>query len=234
MVEIVAEISGNHGGDLVKACHLIVQAAAAGCDHAKFQYYRPEDMPDRHVGENEKMYQELMVPDYWLPEMFKTAKLHNIGLFASVFSARAAKEVLKFDVPYIKIASPVSTPLSDETYKAIGDVVPRHVGLIVSSDSRHADKMWNWHFWKRTVVRMYCPPGHPQELINEDYIFGWNQTEGFSDHSTGISAPLSFMREVASLKMIEKHLKLDDNCEDAAFSADRKTMELLCKLVRNR
>ena len=234
MVEIVAEISGNHGGSLVRACFLIVQAAAAGCDHAKFQYYRPEDMPDRHVGENEKMYQELMVHDYWLPEMFKTAKLHNIGLFASVFSARAAKEVLKYDVPYIKIASPVSTPLSSETYRDIADFVPRHVGLIVSSDLSHAGKMWNWHFWKRPFLRMYCPPGHPQELLDEDYAFAWKAgVEGFSDHSAGISAPLSFVRELPT-SMIEKHLKLDDNCEDAAFSADRKTMELLCKLVHNR
>ena len=223
MVEIVAEISGNHGGSLVKACHLIVQAAAAGCDYAKFQYYRPEDMPDRHIGENEKMYQELAVPDYWLPEMFKTAKLHSIGLFASVFSARAAKEILKFDVPYIKIASPASTKLAVETYGEIVACVPPVVEIIWSGKGR------------ATGVRkiLYCPEGHPPTITWDDfYDFRTGNYWGLSDHTPGIGTPLAFIR--AGAEMIEKHLKLDDNCEDAAFSADRKTMELLCKLAHNR
>ncbi len=235
MVEVVAEISGNHGGVLQRALELIYEAAEAGCDYAKFQYYRPEDMPDRHKGDNEAMYRKLMVHDDWLPLMFQCARANSIGLFASVFSVRAVEELLKYDVPYIKIASPDSTELSYAEYKGIGEAVPRHVGLIVSSDSRHAEQMWNYYFWDKAPLRMYCPPGHPQVLLGEDYDFGWHHSiNGFSDHSTGISAPLSMIREFpATLKMIEKHLKLDGGIDDV-FSADPLTMKTLCRLAHNR
>ncbi len=240
MVEIVAEISGNHGGSLLMARELIRGAAIAGCDYAKFQFYRPLDMPDYE--EHREMYEKLHVPSDWLTPLFETARDCGIGLFASVFSARAAREVLQYDTPFIKIASPASTGLCEEIYSDIESVIPRHVGLIVSSDSRHADKMWNWSFWGRPFKRMYCPPGHPQRLIDEDYNFGWHHSiEAFSDHSKGISAPLSMIREFpATLRMIEKHFKLEYDrfqyehpCVDSAFSADPQTMWTLCKLAHN-
>jgi sialic acid synthase SpsE len=227
MVEIVAEISGNHGGDKTKAIRLIQYAAKAGCDYAKFQLYRPEDMPDRHEGNNEEMYHKLMVPDEWLPDLFYAAKRASIGLFASVFSVRAVHELLKYDVPYIKTASPESTRLPMETYEAIVAAVPPEVGLIVSCGPR------DWGAFDTIPgLRMYCPPGHPPKILASDFgYFTWAHSPGFSDHTPGISVPLAFIR--AGAKMIEKHLKIDDDCVDAAFSADPQTMRLLCKLAKN-
>ena len=222
MIEIVAEISGNHDGSLDKALSLITAAAIAGCDYAKFQFYRPEDMPDRHGGDNEKMYRKLMVPDDWLPELFLVAKEKAIGLFASVFSVRAVHELLKYDVPYIKIASPDSTRLSYEVYSGVFESVPPDVGIITSDSGVglvSSDR------------QLYCPRGHPPTITASDLkLFSQRNYYGFSDHTPGIRAPLAFIR--AGAKMIEKHLKLDDDCVDAAFSADYETMKLLCKLAR--
>ncbi len=235
MVEIVAEISGNHGGTLFGVLDLIRRAAYCDCDYAKFQYYQAEDMPDRGEGDNEEMYNRLRILDEWLPAMFDTARVNNIGLFASVFSVRALKELLKYDMPYVKIASPDSTRLPYETYDAIVDAIPRHVGLIISAGPRDGETMWNWARWGRPFKRMYCPPGHPQTLIDEDYTYGWHHSiEGFSDHTSGISVPLSMIREFpATLRMIEKHLRGqgDNSCQDAAFSAEPDTMKLLCRLA---
>ena len=223
MVAIVAEISGNHGGSLNKAREMIWEAAEAGCDYAKFQFYRPEDMPDRHEGDNEAMYRKLMVPDEWLPALFHTAHKCKIGLFASVFSARAVETLLKFDVPYFKIASMDSTPLSVFTRDAIYEARPMYIPLIVSNT-------WDGTFLKNrgNTLAMLCPPGHPP--TDSNLWEAWRRFEhfGFSDHTKGIGAPLAFIRARAS--MIEKHFKIDDSCIDAAFSADRLTMALLCKL----
>src|SRR5258708_35677199 len=169
MTEIVAEISGNHGGSLEKAKLLILAAADAGCDYAKFQYYRPWDMPDLYEGKNEEMYCKLMVPNIWLPELFRFAKHNCIGLFASVFSAPAAYELLQFDVPFIKIASPESTRLPFETYEVIAAGVPPDVHLIISTVAADYAKM------DRGLIKyvgaaslMYCPSGHPPKITRED------------------------------------------------------------------
>ena len=224
MIEIVAEISGNHGGNPNRACDLIYEAAGAGCDYAKFQYYRPEDMPDRHEGDNDAMYRKLMVPDEWLPTLFDCAKWNCIGLFASVFSVRAVHELLKYDVPYIKLASPDSTPLPLETVDAIIDAVPADVEIIASG--RHG---LDFSFLPKAL---YCPLGHPPTITEVDFSeFRRHNFWGFSDHTPGVRTPLAFIR--AGAEMIEKHLKLDDDCVDAAFSADPQTMKLLCRLAHN-
>lgn len=238
MVEIVAEIGSAHNGYFGVLCDLIRVAAECGCDYAKFQFYRPEDMPDLHEGDNEAMYHKLMVPDVWLPELFRVAKGHGIGLFASVFSVRAVRELLKYDVPYIKLASPKSTRLSQEVYEQIIEAVPAKVGLIASADAGDFDQM-SYGFPRM----LYCPEGHPPEL-NESHFREFAKRKpggswlhsgrayyGFSDHTPDISTPLAFIR--AGAKMIEKHLKLDDDCVDAAFSADPETMKLLCRLAKN-
>lgn len=224
MVEIVAEVGSAHNGSLDRMRQLIRAAAWCGCDYAKFQLYRPEDMPDRHEGDNEAMYQKLAVPDEWLPEMFSYAMRHEIGLFASVFSVRAVETLLKFDVPYIKIASPDSTKLSDHTYRGIFAAIPPSITTIISG--MHQSRPLN-------SLKMVCPLGHPpspEDIWEECRRFDLeNGDYGYSDHTPGINAPLLAIR--CGVQMLEKHLKIDDDCVDAAFSADPKTMKLLCKLA---
>lgn len=228
MVEIVAEISGNHGGDLIKALKLIQWAASAGCQYAKFQYYRPEDMPDRYEGDNDAMYRKLAVPDEWLPDLFYTARRSGIGLFASVFSARAVHELLKYDTPYIKIASPESTRLSLEVYHAIARAVPTDRTLIVSGGARDWDQVT-----QLTSFPMYCPPGHPPVICENDFRYFTlarpARRVGFSDHTPGYHTALKFIS--AGATMVEKHFKIDDDCVDAAFSADYDTMRQLSRIA---
>lgn len=227
MVEIVAEISGNHGGDIQKFEELIRTAAWCGCDYVKFQYYRPEDMPDRHEGNNEEMYQRLAVPDEWLPTLFQCALDNTIRLFASVFSVRAAKEILKYDVSYIKIASPKSTRLSRDVLEEIIYLCPADVELIGSCDKDDEGYM-------ACGKVLYCPEGHPPVLDGSHFAdFRTNIYHGFSDHTPGLRAPLAFLRAARYREdfMIEKHLKVNDNCVDAAFSADCMTMKLLCRIA---
>lgn len=221
MVEKVAELSGNHGGSLDRMLELIEAAAWAGCDYAKFQFYRPGDMPDRYEGNNDVIYRRLMVPDHWLDPMFTFANKKHIGLFASVFSVRAVETLLKFDAPFIKIASPDSTPLDHETVREIIRLVPADVGII-SSCSR-ARAIGN---------ELYCPLGHPPTITQKDFrTFRRGNFYGFSDHTPGIHTPLAFIR--AGARMIEKHLKLSSHhdCIDKAFSATPDTMKTLCKLA---
>ena len=47
---IVAEISGNHAGELTKAIKLISEAKSAGADAVKIQSYTPDSITIDHDG----------------------------------------------------------------------------------------------------------------------------------------------------------------------------------------
>ena len=76
---------------------------------------------------------------------------------------------------------------------------------------------------------LYCPPGHPPDITDADFE-EIGEYYGFSDHTPDLLAPLAMA--CAGVNMIEKHLKLDDNCIDAEFSADAMTMERLCRMLK--
>jgi sialic acid synthase SpsE len=179
-------------------------------------------MPDRGEGDNDFMYRSLMVPDDWLPDLFEASRRATIGLFASVFSVRAVHTLLKFDAPYIKLASMDSTPLSEELYFDIISAVAGRRTIVVSSNHDGGFP----HGRVPPGPMLFCP--HSTDTCLNGITFGLGR-EGFSDHSPGIHLPLRAIRQGAT--MIEKHFKLDDGCVDAAFSADRETMKLLCKLA---
>ncbi len=230
---MVAEISGNHGGVKAKMLSMIWEAAVCGCDYAKFQYYRPEDMPDAKEGDNWAMYERLYVHSDWLPDMFECARANSIGLVASVFSVRGAQELLEYDSPFVKIASMDSTPLGKETFMEIVTTVYPKRDLVYSLNA----DMSRPHGLRTPGFQLACPPGHPPlpldiweclRAFDPDYRYG------FSDHTPGIETPLRFIRRGA--KMVEKHFKLwgDNDCVDSSFSADPRTMTTLCRLAHNR
>lgn len=225
MALIVAEISGNHDGSLEKAQALIVDAAMAGCDFVKFQYYKPEDMPDADRGDNWNMYERLQVPKSWFPSLFKIAGSHGIGLFASVFSVRAVNELRPFKPPFYKFASLESTRLPEKTYVDMAKAIGGEALILQSCEF----DLGYGHF-------LYCPEGHPppniQEAINyynPDFYYG------VSDHTPDLAFPVGCL--MAGARLIEKHFKghtfRDDDCVDAAFSADYLTMKTLCRIAHN-
>ena len=226
-MKIIADISGNHGGFLEKACELIEVAADCGCDYAKFQYYSPREMFDSG---NEALYAKLMVPHNWIDVLFDTARDSGIGLFASVFSGDSVSDLVEFAPPYFKIASPQSTWLPKIVYKEIVESVPATTPIIFSTDSRDYRKMADV-IGDHEAFGLYCPAGHPPILRDADFDAFWSGAyDGLSDHSSGLEAPLAFARVGATI--IEKHLKLDDNCVDAAFSATPQTMANLCRILK--
>ena len=226
-MKIVAEISGNHGGYRDKACELIEVAAKCGCDYAKFQYYHPREMYDH---ENEALYTRLAIPREWLSTLFDAANDCSLGLFASVFSADGVSDLLEFSPPYFKIASPQSTWLPAPVYREIVEMVPASTAIIYSADWRDRERMLDI-IQPHANLSLFCPPGHPSTVTDGDlYDFCDSGYNGLSDHTSGLGLPLAFA--AAGATMIEKHLKLDDNCVDAAFSANSHTMAALCELLK--
>jgi len=227
---IIAEMSGNHGGDLVKAKELIVAAAQCGCDAVKIQTYKPEDLCDP---ENNEIYEKSKIPLSWYPALFATAKENNIPLFSSVFAPWAIEFLVRFDCPAYKIASPESTRLSEETYFQLAATISKTKKPFFASTG------WDDNEFIASLfpdVLFFCVAGYPAKITDTDKLRLLElrrqrepKKTGFSDHSAGIKESLAMLRMGADL--IEKHFKLDDDCIDAAFSLNPSQMETLCRIA---
>src|SRR5271155_2794973 len=88
---VIAELSGNHNGQLDKACALIEMAASAGADAVKLQTYRPDtitldcDRPDFLITEGVwagrrlyELYGEAHTPWEWHGALFSCARRAGI------------------------------------------------------------------------------------------------------------------------------------------------------------
>src|SRR5512143_3330506 len=110
---IVAEMSGNHGGDIKNAIELIEAAKIAGADAIKLQCYLPDTIcaPFKLTEgpwagqELRDLYKEAHTPREWFKYLFLAAKDHGITIFSSVFSKADVDFVETFDPPAYKISS---------------------------------------------------------------------------------------------------------------------------------
>ena len=116
---IIAEISGNHNGDLARAKRLVRIAAEAGADAVKLQTYTADSMtlnsdrPQFIVGpgtvwEGRRLYDlyaEAATPYEWYSELAGVAADADISLFSTPFDIDAVRFLDCHNAPAYKIAS---------------------------------------------------------------------------------------------------------------------------------
>ena len=116
MTEIVAEISGNHGGSLDNALRLIKAAAEAGADTVKFQCFDPIRLAERRSHNPEvlvlaggiplvTLYARTHTPAHWFSKLIEYAIRHGLKWFSSVFDPRDVDFLEMIDCPRYKISA---------------------------------------------------------------------------------------------------------------------------------
>jgi N-acetylneuraminate synthase len=116
MTEIVAEISGNHGGSIGNALRLIRAAAEAGADAVKFQCFDPERLAARRATRADvlalaggvpliNLYRRIHTPQSWFSEMTTFAELHGLFWFSSVFDPADVAFLETLGCPRYKISA---------------------------------------------------------------------------------------------------------------------------------
>ena len=246
--EFVAEISGNHNGNLERACSLIEAASKSGATAVKLQTYRPEtmtlDIDSFRVSSDHSLwgdrslyslYQEAMTPWEWHSKLFTLAHEMKIEIFSSPFDRSAVDFLEELNCARYKIAS-METSDVDLIYYAAQTGKP----LIISTGATTMDELTRAVSAAemggcKSLTLLLCTSSYPAnpkdahikrlETLRKEF----GLPVGLSDHTLGIGTSVAAIALGAC--MIEKHmtLKREDGGPDAAFSLEPDEFEELVR-----
>ncbi len=209
MTEIVAEISGNHGGSLDNALRLILDANEAGADAVKFQCFDPECLAARRATRADvlalaggvplvRLYRRTHTPRWWFPKMISHAETYGLKWFSSVFDPDDVAFLETLGCPRYKISA--FEMLDWDIIKAV-----RETG--------------------KPIVMSVRPMPGVTILQATDY--------NGELASLGLSAHRTMMLPAPDAPMVEWHLKLEDvETPDSEFSLTLEQMRAHIMRVR--
>ncbi len=236
---MIAEMSGNHNGDLSRALEIVVAAKEAGADAVKLQTYTADTITIDHNGPGftvagtlwegrtlHDLYDEAHTPWDWHKPIFDKARELGMPVFSSPFDFTAIDFLEDLGCPAYKIASfeAVDLPLIARA-AATGKPVIVSTGLASRDEIAEAVTAAKQASGQDPAV-LHCISTYPTDPENCNLrvipamIENFGIVVGFSDHTLGTAVAVSAVALGASI--IEKHITLDrsDGGPDAAFSLE--------------
>ncbi len=243
---IVAEMSGNHNGDIGRALALIDAAKAAGADAVKLQTYTADTITIDHDGPEFRMhgglwdgrrlyelYQEAHTPWNWHGRLFEHARSIGIDIFSSPFDPTAVELLSSLGAPAFKIASfeLVDIPLI-ELCARTGKPLIMSTGLASAAEITEALAAAQGA-GDGGVILLHCTSAYPapasemnlrtlQHLADQHGV-----VVGLSDHTLGVTVSLAAVALGACF--IEKHFTLSraEGGVDSDFSLEPHELKTL-------
>lgn len=234
---VIAEIGGNHEGDIRTAKAMIREAARAGADAVKFQTYKAEKIVAQTEEARFPHFQRLSLPDSAFVELAAEARANGLLFLSTAFDLDAV-EYLDPLMPAFKVASGDLTflPLLERMAQK-GKPILLSTGMASLEEIRaaldtirRASGVSQGELRER-VVLLHCVSSYPTapEEANLRAIrrlrdeFGI--PVGYSDHTLGILACIAAVAMGACV--IEKHFTLQKKgrtFRDHQLSADPADM----------
>jgi pseudaminic acid synthase len=251
---VIAEMSGNHNGELDRALAIVDAVATTGAQAIKLQTYTPDtitidaDSPafrvtDAHGlwgGRNlYQLYEEAHTPWDWHKEIFARARSHGLIPFSSPFDPSAVElledlgaEVYKtasaeiVDLPLVREVARTGKPIVMSTGMAtLGEI---EAALTAAQDAGCTE-----------LVLLACTASYPADpldarLANIELLrTAFGVPVGLSDHTLGIGVAVAAV--ALGAVCLEKHVTLDrnDGGVDAEFSMTPAELQLLVRESEN-
>ena len=250
----VAEISGNHLGQLSIAKDLVRAAARAGADAVKLQTYTADSMtlnldtPQFQVsadhplwgGRNlHQLYEEAHTPRAWHAEIFSLARDLGMSAFSTPFDEDSVDFLETLGVPAFKISSLeiVDHPLLERVGKT------RKPVLLSTGTASLPEIVEAVEVLRRAgsdvIVPLICTSSYPSSASDANLNrirtlkLALGTAIGLSDHTLGFAVPTAAIALGAAV--IEKHLTLDRNQggPDSAFSLEPAEFQAMIEAGRD-
>jgi len=247
---LIAELGVNHDGDPAKALRLVDAAADAGADAVKFQTFHAEALATAAAPQAEyqrarasassqrEMLRALELPPDGLRAAFDRARERDIAAFSTPFDVESVATLVDLSVPALKVGSGDLTnlfllrrvaaaglPLLLSTGMATLDEVDAAVAAIHSAGDP-------------PLALLHCLSAYPAPAAETNLRAipamreRYGVEVGFSDHTTGLAAPIASIALGATI--VEKHLTLDHTAPgpDHAASMEPEQLRLLASSLR--
>jgi len=248
---MVAEMSGNHNGDLAQALKIIDAAKEAGADAVKVQTYRPDTItldsaaPEFVIKDGlwagrrlYDLYEEAHMPWEWHKPLFDHARERAITLFSSPFDFSAVDLLEDLNAPAYKVASFEAVDLPLIRYIAsTGKPMIISTGMAGLEEIGEAVEAARQEGCRELVV-LRCVSGYPAPaedynlLTLRDMAERFGVLAGLSDHTLTDTTAIAAV--ALGAVMVEKHFMLDRSMggPDAAFSLEPDEFARLCRSAR--
>lgn len=245
---IVAEISGNHNGDINRALRLIELAASCGADAVKLQTYTPDTMTIDCDSDDFQvkgglwdgyklydLYQWAHTPWEWHPNLFERARQVGITIFSTPFDESAVDYLESLGAPAYKIASfeLVDLPLIERVARTKKPVIfsTGMANLAEIDEAIMALKKYECD----EMIALHCISSYPAPIDQaniktiQEISQRFNVVSGLSDHTLSNVAAISSVALGGSF--IEKHFteSRGDGGPDSSFSLEPSELSSLCK-----
>ncbi len=249
---LIAEMSGNHGGDLNKALEIVRAAALAGADCLKIQTYTADTITiNCHTepfwiknGLWQKtylydLYLKAYTPWEWTPVLKAEAESLGMDFLSTPFDLTAVDFLEKTGLEFYKIASfeIIDIPLIKKVAQTQKPMIVS-CGMATEAEIREAVDTIHACGNENLVLLKCCsayPTDYPSMHLNTitDMHEKFGVPVGLSDHSVGTLADIAAV--ALGVPVIEKHICLsrEDKTVDGAFSLDREEFKQLVADVRN-
>jgi N-acetylneuraminate synthase len=252
-VFVIAELSGNHNGDVDRARRLVSAAADAGADAVKLQTYTADtltiDADTRwfRLGEGtlwsnrtlHALYSEAATPWEWHEELSALATTLGLQLFSTPVDSSAVQHLEALGAPAYKVASFEIVDL--ELLRA---VAATGKPLIISTGMSTIEEIDDALATTREagasqVALLRCNSSYPAPVEEMDLRTIQDMTDrfgvpvGLSDHTLGDVSAITAVALGACI--VEKHLTLAraDGGPDAAFSLEPDELARFVDAVRS-
>jgi len=250
---IIAELSANHGHSLETAKETIRAAKKAGADAIKLQTYTADTLTlncDKEdfivkggtLWDNKtlyELYQDAYTPWEWHKELFEVAEEEGLLCFSTPFDKSAVDFLETFNPPAYKVAS---FEITD--YELVRYMASKQRPMIISTGIATLGEIEDVvRICQREdnsdIILLQCTSSYPAPLEGAnlltipDLAKRFGVIAGFSDHTLGITAPITAV--ALGAKVIEKHFILDKSIggADASFSLDVEAFTAMVHAVRD-
>ncbi|HCS70922.1 MAG TPA: pseudaminic acid synthase [Rhodospirillaceae bacterium] len=249
---VIAEISGNHGGDLGLALEIMTAAKEVGADAIKLQTYTADSLTIDHDGpgfvvdlplwKNRKLYeiyQEAHTPWEWHEALFAKGRELGITVFSSPFDDAAIELLESLGAPAYKIAS-----FENVDTNLIAMAAATSKPLVISTGMANLAEITDAVDAARAngckdLALLHCVSAYPapfQEahLANmAELARRFDVPVGLSDHTLGIALPVA--ATALGAQLIEKHVTLrrSDGAIDSAFSLEPDELATMIAQIKD-
>lgn len=248
---VVAEMSGNHNGEIGRAFRILEMAKAAGADAVKLQTYRADtitidaDGPEFRVEGGlwggrrlYELYEEAHTPWEWHGPIFERGRALGITVFSAPFDPTAVDLLESLDAPAYKIASPeiVDLPLIRRVART-GKPMIISTGMATLQETEEAVAAAR-EAGAAAIAVLHCVSAYPTppEQANLATIRELERrlgtVVGLSDHT--MDTLVAALAVAMGATIIEKHVTLAraDGGVDSAFSLEPEELARLVRDVR--